>query len=199
MVDEVPLTASELRRAAVRLRAEVLAESPITGTRVDYWRTPIAGRTPHEVPTERALRAASTDSVLRHWAQQAGVSADPTEAGFRARFDAENARRAAARSAGQPVPGVPGYDEDGFARNETAELSRALRESPSVGQAEPAESRLRDRGAEPARAAGPSARVPPFEQARDRIRLDLLATAFDGESARRVAATHTIALPGRTR
>ncbi|WP_020557613.1 hypothetical protein [Embleya scabrispora] len=193
-VDEVPLTAGELRRAAMRLRAEVVAEFPITGARAQYWRTPIAGRTPHEVLTERALRAAAQDSVLRRWAQQAGVLADPTEAGFRARFEAENARRAAARASRRPVPGVPSYDEDGFARNEAAELARALRESPS-DRVDLSESRLRDRYAELAGAAGPSAEVPSFEQARDRIRLDLLSAAFDGELSRRVATARTIALP----
>ncbi|MFI6586284.1 hypothetical protein [Embleya sp. NPDC050493] len=193
-VDEVPITAGQLRRAAVRLRAEVVAEYPMTGARADYWRTAIAGRTPHEVLTERALRAAATESVLRRRAQQAGVLADPTETGFQARLDAENERRAAARAAGHPVPGVPRYDEDGFARNESAELSRALSRLPAATPEDVSESRLRDRYAELAGAAGPSATVPPFEQARDRIRLDLLSAAFDRELARRVAAARTIPL-----
>ncbi|WP_406300670.1 hypothetical protein [Embleya sp. NBC_00888] len=193
-VDEVPLTAGELRRSAVRLRAEVVAEFPIAGARADYWRTPIAGRTPHVVLWERSLRAAVGEAVLRRWARQTGVSTDPSEAGFRARLDAENARRAAARAQGRPMPGVPSYDEDGFARNEVAELSASLRES-LAGQVDLSESRLRERYAELLAAVPPSAEAPPFDQARERLRLDLLSAAFDRELARRVAAAHVVPLP----
>ncbi|MFI6977666.1 hypothetical protein ACIBSV_03645 [Embleya sp. NPDC050154] len=193
-VDEVRLTAGELRRAVVRLRAEVVAEFPIAGARADYWHTPIVGRTPHEVLRERSLRAAVGEAVLRRWARQAGVSTDPSEAGFRARLDAENARRAAARAQGRPMPGVPSYDEDGFARNEVAELSASLRES-LAGQVDLSESRLRERYAELLAAASPSAGAPAFDQARDRLRLDLLSAAFDRELARRVAAARVVPLP----
>ncbi|MGW1991805.1 hypothetical protein [Embleya sp. NPDC001921] len=193
-VDEVPLTAAELRRAAARLRAEVVAELPIAGARADYWRTPVAGRTPHEALLERSLRAAVVEAVLRRWARQAGVSTDPSEAGFRSRLDAENARRAAARAQGRPMPGVPSYDEDGFARNEAAELSAALRESLADG-VDLSESRLRDRYAELLAAASPSAGAPPFDQARERLRLDLLSAAFDRELARRAAAARVVPLP----
>ncbi|OPC78643.1 hypothetical protein B4N89_31205 [Embleya scabrispora] len=190
-VDGVPVTAAHLRRAATRLRAEVVAEFPMHGGRTAYWATPVAGRTPHEVLVERSLRAAVADIVLRRWACEAGLSTDPSEAGFRTRLDTENARREAARSSGRPMPGVPRYDEEGFARTETAEWSAALAGTLEV---DVSEARLRARYTELLGRADPSTSPPPFDEARERIRRDLTTTAFDTELTHRITAARV--LPG---
>ncbi|WP_424637951.1 hypothetical protein [Embleya sp. AB8] len=198
MVGEVPLTAGELRRATVRLRADVVAELPRAGAgaraRADYWTTPIEGRTPHAALVERSLRAAVGDAVLRQWACQAGLLADPTEAGFRTRLDAENARRATAAAAGRPLPGVPRYDEESFARTEAAQLSTALRDT-LADRVDLSDARLRARYAELITAADPAAGVPLFDQSRDRVRLDLLTTAFNQELSHRVGTIQATPLP----
>ncbi|WP_439680047.1 hypothetical protein [Embleya sp. MST-111070] len=191
-VDGVPVTAAHLRRVATRLRAEVVAEFPMRGGRAAYWATPVAGGTPHEVLVERSLRAAVADTVLRRWAYEAGLSTDPSEAGFRTRLDTENARREAARSSGHPMPGVPRYDEESFARTETAEWSAALAATLEVDLSEP---RLHARYTELLATAAPSASPPPFEEARDRLRRDLTTTAFNTELTHRTAATRLLPSP----
>ncbi|MGW9210238.1 hypothetical protein ACWGR4_25020 [Embleya sp. NPDC055664] len=192
-VDDVPVTAAHLRRVATRLRAEVVAEFPMHGGRAAYWATPVAGRTPHEVLVERSLRVAAADTVLRRWAYEAGLSTDPSEAGFRTRLDTENARREAARSSGRPIPGVPRYDEESFARTETAEWSAALAATLEVDLSEP---RLRARYTELLATAPPSTNPPPFEEARDRLRRDLTTTAFNTELTHRTATTRLLPSPG---
>jgi hypothetical protein len=194
LVDGSPLTAGQLRRAAQRLRAEIVAELPAAaGPHAGYWTTPVAGGTPHDVLLDRAVRAAVSEQVLRWWAREAGLSTDATESAFRTRLDAENARRAAAANAGRPEPGVPRYDEDGFARTEQAELAGALRDS-LTARVDLSEARLRARHAELIAAAGP-ATAPPFEQVRDQVRRDILTTEFDRELRTRVAAARTEILP----
>ncbi|WP_331767253.1 hypothetical protein [Embleya sp. NBC_00896] len=154
----------------------------------------MAGRVPHDVLVERALRAVVADKLLRLWAVRAGLLADPSEQAFRARLDAENARRAAAAAGVRPEPGVPRYEEESYARTELAGLSAALRES-LADRVDLSDARLRARHGELLAAAGPSNDAPPFEQVRDQVRGELLAGAFDRELADRVAAARVEPLP----
>ncbi|MEV0582349.1 hypothetical protein [Nonomuraea sp. NPDC050310] len=164
-VDGHPVVQAELDRALTGARAEVAAAH--------------AGRIPADRLREAGMAAAVREKVLRLWAHEAGLLADPGEQAFQAALAAENERRARARAAGRPLPGVPSYDQHTYARIQAAELRNAL-ESRIVLDETALSSHYRELTA--------SVTAPPtYEEARERVRLSLARREFERALADRVA------------
>lgn len=164
-VNGSPVVQAELERAMGTARAEVAAAN---GGRVAADRLRAAG-----------LALAVQEKVLWLWAQEAGLLADVSEAGFQAALARENARREQARVAGRPLPGVPSYDEYTYAGLRAAELRKALADRVQVP-----EGRLLAHYKQ--LTAGLSGKVPTFEEAKQRVRLSLADQQVAAELAARV-------------
>lgn len=168
-----PVTGAEVLRAARALRAEVISEFTGRDLGPGFWERVQDGVTPAARLRERAVDAAALDKARRTWAREAGLLADVSERGFQRELAAENRRRAEAARAGRPVPGVPSYDEYTYAQVRAAELDSALSKLYAHGL-DLSERRLREQYA---RAAVPGA--PPFEQARENVRRQIVLQEYE--------------------
>ncbi|NRQ39663.1 hypothetical protein HII36_48715 [Nonomuraea sp. NN258] len=178
-----PVVGAEVLRAADVVRAEVISQFSRQGVALGpgFWDRPHQGVTPGRRLRELAVAAAVRDKARRVWAREAGLLADVGEAAFQRDLRAENQRRAEARAAGRPLPGVPSYDAYTYAQVRAAELDSELAKRFGDTLDLP-ESRLRAHYAELATAGGPG-----FEQARENVRRSLIRTEYERELDRRAA------------
>lgn len=165
-VNGSPIVQGELDRAMGAARAEVAAAN--------------GGQVPEDRLRAAGLARAVREKVLWLWAHEAGLLADVSEAGFQAALAAENRRRADARAAGRPLPGVPSYDAYTYAGLRAAELRKALADRVTLPDAQ-----LKDHYKR--LTAGLSGKVPAFAEAKERVRLSLAGERVAAELAARVA------------
>ncbi|MBD2844855.1 hypothetical protein IDH44_06595 [Paenibacillus sp. IB182496] len=131
-LDGGPITAAELRRTLDRQHALVAGQARRTAGAaggVDDWATAGAdGVTPAETAKRLALEAAVRLRVQLRLARTEGLIATDTYAALQEERARENARRAAALAAGQPVYGPERFEARAFADFYVGRLNAALLE-----------------------------------------------------------------------